>query len=466
MSLKTQVMRGGVYLVLRQGLGVFISLAGVMLVTKVIGPEKYGLYAATISIFLYVQMLSQLGIEVYLVRREGEEELGVYHQAFTLLLLQAFAGMLLAFLALPLIESWVRLEGFRPVAQVMFLGLPVVLLSQVPMARLERNLDYKRVALIELLGQLFYYVIAFPMAFQGAGVWALVAGWWLQQLQSLALLYWSSGYRPRFAWDWALVKQMLGYSLGFSTSVWVWQLRTLINPLLVGRYAGAEAVGYVALAIRIIDILSFVKTATWRISIATLGRLQGDRERLRRAVTEGMGLQILALGPLLVVVSWVLPVLIPLVFGDRWLPVVAVYPYIALSNLINSMFNMHSSTLYVLRRNWEVTAFHIVYMALFVGAALVLLPRLGLVGYGWAEVVTLASYIVIHFYLVRDIGSPDYRLAGLWCGTCGIALFAYQLGWWVVLGLVVVAFLPSTRQKLRDYIKSIKGVKQEKPSEA
>ena len=78
------------------------------------------------------------------------------------------------------------------------------------------------------------------------------------------------------------------------------------------------------------EIFSFVKIATWRISIATLARLQGNRERRLKAVSEGMGLQILALGPLLAVVSWIAPWLIPLVFGSRWLPVVKVYPFIYL----------------------------------------------------------------------------------------------------------------------------------------
>lgn len=461
MSLRTQVMRGGIYLVFRQGLGVIISLAGVLLLTRVIGPEKYGIYAAAISIFLYFQMLSQLGIEVYLVRREGEEQLEVYHQGFTLLLFQGLAGMLLAFLALPLIETWVRLEGFRSVAGVLFVSLPVVLLNQVPMARLERNLDYKRVAVIELFGQLIYYLVAFPMAFQGAGVWALVAGWWAQQIQSLGLLYWSTKYRPAFCWNWDLAKQMLGYSMGFSASIWVWQLRTLVNPLLVGRYGGAEALGYVALAIRMIEILSFVKAATWRISIATLARLQGNKERLVNAVTEGMGLQILALGPLLAIFSWVGPWLIPLVFGPRWLPASEIYPFIALSYLTNAMFNMHSSALYVLQRNWEITVFHVVHIALFAGSAFLLLPRLGLMGYGWAEVITIASYIVIHFYLVRHIGNPDYRLAGFWWAASVAALFAYNIGWWAALGLVVVALLPSTQQKFKHYVASFKGVKSE-----
>lgn len=51
------------------------------------------------------------------------------------------------------------------------------------------------------------------------------------------------------------------------------------------------------------EILSFVKIVTGRISIATLARLQGNRERLLKAVSEGMGLQTLALEPLLAVVS-------------------------------------------------------------------------------------------------------------------------------------------------------------------
>lgn len=457
-SLRTQVLRGGTFLVIRQGLGVIIGLGGVLLLTRAIGPEKYGLYAACLNIFGYVQSLSQLGIEIFVVRREGEEDSQVYHQAFTLLLLLGLGGMLLSLLGLPLLSQWVRLDGFSSVAGVIFLGLPLVLLSQVPLARLERRLDYKRVAVIELGSQLIYYLVALPLAFQGAGVWAPVAGWCIQQIQTVVLLFLISRYRPRLCWNPDLIKQMLSYSVGYSASSWVWQLRNLVNPLVVGRYAGAEAVGYVALAIRIVEVLSFVKNATWRLSIAALARLQGDSIRLGKAVSEGMSLQILALGPLLVAASWVSPWILPLLFGDRWLPVVQIYPFIALSYLSNAMFNMHSSVLYVLQRNWEVTAFHLAHIILFVGTSVLLVPRLSsVVGYGWGEVVALASYAVIHIFVVRSISSPDYRLPMLWWSASAAALFVYQLGWWSALGLVVIALLPSTHQQIGHYIKSLQG---------
>lgn len=457
MNLRTQVLRGGTFLVLRQGLGVIIGLGGVLLLTRAIGPQKYGLYAAILNVFAYFQSICQLGIEIFVVRREGEEDPQVYHQAFTLLLVLGLGGMLLSLIGLPLLGQWVRLEGFRSAAQVVFLGLPLVLLSQVPLARLERKLDYKRVALIEMSSQLVYYLVALPLAFQGAGVWSPIAGWWTQQVLTIGLLYSNASYRPRFYWNLDLVKQMLGYSVGYSASTWVWQLRNLVNPLIVGRYAGAEAVGYVALAIRIVEVLSFVKNATWRLSIAALAHLQGDPTRLGKAVSEGMSLQILALGPLLVGVSWVSPWIIPLLFNAHWLPVVQIYPFIALSYLSNAMFNLHSSVLYVLRRNWEVTAFHVTHIALFAGAALLLIPRWGLVGYGWAEVVALASYVVIHVFIVQNISSPDYRLSVLWWVALAAALFVHQLGWWTALGLIVVALLPGTHKQIKHFIKSIRG---------
>ncbi len=75
------------------------------------------------------------------------------------LIAAALAGLWgagLAFLVLPFIERWVRLEGFGPLALVMFAGLPVHLLSQVPQACLERALDFRSVALVELSIQIIF----------------------------------------------------------------------------------------------------------------------------------------------------------------------------------------------------------------------------------------------------------------------------------------------------------------------
>jgi len=442
----------------RQGAGMVLSLGGALLLTRAIGPEQYGLYAAALGVLTYLQVFSQWGVGVYLIRREVTPSEEVYHQATTLLLGIGSAVTFVALAALSLLSSWMRIPHFSDIALPLFVGLPLLLSGQVPMARLERDLQYRSVAAIELGAQVIYYAVALPLAFRGAGAWAAVAGWWAQQAIAVTLTFVSARYRPRLRWDRHQVREMVHYGLGFSASTWVWQLRSLVNPLVVGRYGGAAAMGYIALAIRIVEVLSFVKTATWRLSIAALARIREDRARLARSVAEGMRLQALAVGPLLLAFGLVAWFVIPRFFGPRWSAVPGIYPFIALSYLGNSLFNLHSSALYVLRRNWDVTLFHATHIALFAGSALLLVPRLGVVGYGMAEVVALASYAVVQLLLVRRIGPVDGRIPLAWGTALGVGLFAPPDRWWALTGVLALALWPAARTEFVTLSKTVREV--------
>jgi O-antigen/teichoic acid export membrane protein len=451
MSLRVQVLRGGTYLSLRQGLGMLISSVGIVLLTRTLGPEAYGLYAACLGVYTYLFNLGQLGIGVYLIRREGEVTPGDYHQAFSLLMLLGIGLGILGFLGLPLFASLTRLKGFVPVAAAIFAGLPLNLASLPPLAQLERALNYRKVAAVELGGQLAYYVMALPLAFCGFGIWAAVAGWWCQLLLTTGLVYKISGYRPRWLWDPARLKTMVSYGLGFSASIWIWQLRSLVPPLVVGRYAGAEAVGYVALAIRLVESLGFVKAVTWRVSIAALAKVQDERARLIKAITEGMRLQVLALGLLYLGFVLIGPWLLPILLGERWTPVMQIFPFIALGYLVNALFNLHSSALYVVRRNWEVAFFHLIHIILFVGGALILVPRLGIIGYGLGEVIALLSYPIIHFQVIKYVGKPGYLLAGVWTSAFAISFFWQWAGIAAFLPLLGTLVWPATWRTVKYY---------------
>jgi len=74
------------------------------------------------------------------------------------------------------------------------------------------------------------------------------------------------------------------------------------------------------------------------------------------------------------------------------------------------MFNMHSSALYVLGRTWEVTGLSLSEYCSFAGAAFFYwCLDSGLVGYGWAEAMTLGKLMAWFIIRLCDIGSPDYH---------------------------------------------------------
>jgi PST family polysaccharide transporter len=440
--MRKKVLRGGAFLTGRQVIGMAFSLAGVLLVTRVIGPRQYGLYSVAMGIVAFLCALGTWGLDVYLLRGAEKLDEREFHQAFTLLLCisAVFLGGLI--ILSPIIASFVRISGVSRLVVLLAAGIPFNLLAIPAVVKLDRNLNFKQVAINELASQASMYVVAIPLAFAGCGAWAPASGFLTQQLVLAGLSYRSASYRPSLHWDTTLILKMLKYGLSYSSSTWIWQLRSLVNPFVVGRFAGAEAVGYVAVSIRIVEVLAFAKIATWRIAMATLAKMRGDRSRLRNSITEGMRLQALAVGVPLAVFALGAPFLVSFGLGHNWTPALAVFPFIALGYLSNAMFNLHCSVLYLLEKNYQVTAFNAVHILLFAGSATLLVPKLGFRGYGWAEVVALLSYPVIHVYLARQVDSPSYGVAGIWFVTVACVLALSSLGPPILYGGLVLLLLP------------------------
>jgi O-antigen/teichoic acid export membrane protein len=428
MSLREKAIKGGAFLLVRQAIGIVISVAGVLLVTRIIGPRQYGLFAAGAGIVTFLYMFGTWGLDACLLRKTEDPEEKEFHQAFTLLLVASVALVVGVVALRHVIASFLKMPEESSLLFVLALAIPLNLLAVPAVVKLDRDLNFKQVAINELISQAAYYVVAVPLAFRGAGAWAPVAGFLTRQTGLLALSYWTAGSRPRLHWERGLIKQMLGYGLSYSSSIWVYQLRRLVNPIVVGRFAGAEAVGYVAVCVRVVEMISFASSATWRLAMPAFAKLNGDAARLRNAIAEGMRFQAVAVGFPLASFTLLAPFLIPLGFGQHWTPAVRVFPLVALGYFSNVVFNLHSSVLYMLGKNMQVTWFHTIHLILFAGSAAILVPQMGFVGYGWAEVLSVFSNFALHKFLVGAVGRPSYAAPAIWYGAAAGAIVLGALG--------------------------------------
>jgi PST family polysaccharide transporter len=423
-SLRGKILRGGAFLAFRQALGAVLSLAGVLLVTRVIGPRQYGIYAMAVGIVSFLSLLGTWGVDIYLLRKTDKPSEQEFNQAFTILLIISMMFLLGLAAMSHLIATFMKNPAVGILIVFLAVSIPFNLLALPAIVKLDRDLNFKQVAINELIGQASMYVVAIPLAFSGGGAWAPASGFIVQQFVLMALSFRSASYRPSLHWENSLAVKMLKYGLAYSSSTWVWQLRGLVNPLIVSRFAGAEAVGYIAVSIRFVEVLAFAKQVTWRISLAALAKMSTDGTRLRNCVTESMKLQAIAVGLPLALFALAGPILISLGLGHKWLPALVVFPFIAISYLMNAMFNLHCSVLYLRSENLQVAAFHVVHIILFAGSAAILVPHIGFIGYGWAELAALLSYPVLHSFLARQVESPSYKVAALWFATtsCVLAL--------------------------------------------
>lgn len=461
MGLRNQAVKGGFIMVIRQGLGILLSLASVIFITRVIGPQQYGFFGAASGIAVFLYRLGPWGLDVYLVRKTENPEQQEYNQAFTILLGVSLFLTLGMALGRDIIADFLRIKEVSSLSLALAFTIPPTLLKVPSTVKLERDLNFKRVAFNELISQISYYIIAIPMAFQGAGAWSPVVGLLVQQYVLFTVTQLGANLKLGLCWNPKLVIQMVSYGFTYSASNWAWELRTLINPVIVGRFAGAEAVAFVALAIRLVEMLSFVRFITWRLAMAALAKFKDNKARLLHSVEEGMHLLALTVGLPMAAFSLLGPIVLSIVFGKDWDPVLEVYPFIAISYIAYSIFNLHTSVLYLLGKNMAVTWFNLIHVAIFGVTALLLVPSMGMIGYGWAEVCTLVSYIVLHLYVSQEVGKPNYMTAFIWfCLSVSVLLigtFASPLRYFSVFLLILPLISTKERKNLWGYYQILRS---------
>jgi PST family polysaccharide transporter len=437
-SIRQQALAGGRYLAVRHALGMALRFGAVVALTRLIGPSSYGLYAGALAIVTVLSTLSIFGTDVFLIRREEEPGRDVEAQSFSLLVVSSLAAAGLGILIAVALAGPVVDEAFGPPLLVLAATIPLNVLWVPAQARLERSFRYKEMAAIELGGDAVLYGVTIGLGIAGAGVWAPVAGYGAMQAWLLLASCFRARYRPRWYWSRSQLDEILRHGLGYSAADWVARLHELVYPVVVGRYGGPIAVGQVALALRLVDTLSFVKRAARRIAVVALAKLQGDRRRLGRAHSEGMALQLIGTGPPLAAFALVSPWLVPALFGDGWSTATAVFPLLALVTLVGTLFNLHSSALQVCGRNAPVVRLRLAQLLLSLVASVALVPRYGVIGYGLAEVVRLAAFVLVD-RSVRTLFVPSYGPAIVWL----VAWIPPLLGAWLGLPWSALAFAPA-----------------------
>src|SRR5438067_8112578 len=83
-QLRALATRSGIYLTLRYGLSIVVSMANMFLLTRWIGPHAYGVFVTAVGLTTFLASLTRFGVDTYLVRCEPAPNRRQYDVAFTL----------------------------------------------------------------------------------------------------------------------------------------------------------------------------------------------------------------------------------------------------------------------------------------------------------------------------------------------------------------------------------------------
>ena len=467
-SIKNKVLRGGLFLTLRQLLSAGLSLVSVLVIARTLGPEKYGLVASALGDFFFLAWTGQMGLNIYLIRQpvleaSSAEQLMAFYLTVGLLLCIGLWAIA------PIFGVWAGEPEISTILRWLIPAIWLYMLGGVPLGMLSRELEFDRISLIESLSQIANYLLSVPLVLFTHSYWGPIAGIFLQFLMTTSLAYAFYPIRITLRWRWSVLKKMIAYGVTFFAASLFQSLRVLTIPMLITPLAGVEAAGIAGITIRMLEQLSLLRNVIRTMSISVMARLMDDVAAITRAVNQGMSYMALLMISVCATFACLSPWVIPLVFGPEWLQSTQIFPPIAFAASVVAVFDLHLATLHAVGKNNLVTVQNSVYMGLLWLGCWLLIPSFGLRGYAIAEIIALPSFYIAHIAFSKLYTKPDYSRAALILFTAIPTLVAsvlispaISLAILVFSYTILLVLSSGVRDVLLDIVQVLKSIKSEK----
>jgi PST family polysaccharide transporter len=283
----------------------------------ILGPRDFGVVAMAMVYVTFIDGFVEQGLGTAIVQRKDVDREHL-ESAFWLNLAWSLAFVGITFLTA---GWWAQANDLPELENVIKALSPTIVLASLTIVQfslLQREMDFKSLAIRANAAALGGGVVGIVLALTGFGVWALVA----QQLVSngvSAVLFWLLGrWVPRLRFSWTHSRELLGFSVHVFAANMGGFLNRRADALLMGLFFGPVVVGIYRLADRIVDVvLELTMRPVGAISLPHFSSLQTDREALRQGVRSCMRVAVLATVPAMLVLAacgdYVLAV-----FGEEW----------------------------------------------------------------------------------------------------------------------------------------------------
>lgn len=322
--------------------GVFFVLA------RLLQPEDFGLVAMAAVFTAFIQIFLDQGLSQAIVQR-ADLQPDHLDTAFWVSILTGGLLTIIGILLSGIIARIFDEPRLQPVVAWMSLTFFLASLTSTQMAILQRELNFKVLATRTLLASLCGGVVGMTAAWLGYGVWSLIAKELVGAAVGVIVLWRVSSWRP----GWRVSTRHFNDLFGFGINLVGIRVLSFLNQrsddFLIGYFLGPTALGYYAVAYRLIFILvSTVTGITESVTFSTFSRLQQQPERLRQAYYQVIEFTALFSFPTFIGLALLAPQVVPIVFGEQWLPSVSLLQILAFAGLVITAMNPNGSVLYAM----------------------------------------------------------------------------------------------------------------------
>jgi len=376
-----------------------------IVLARLISPAEFGFTVVAVFATAIGQSVAIQGVGSYLVQTATPSREHERAAVLLCLVVGVLGTAVTAGFALTVAPS---LFGERE-ADLTLIVSPAALLSSltaVPLAHLQRRLDFRRLAVVEAGMSLAGPFVAVCLAVAGVEAEALIAGL-LASAAASALL--ASAYsRPaRPGWFPTQVREIAGYGVPAAGSSVLYSVTRNVDYVILAARLPAAQVGFYLRAFQLgSDYQAKISGILLRVAFPVLSRSR-DLDEVRRMRARIIRVHAAVLFPLLFGLIALAPVFVPFVYGDAWEPAVPLTQILAIGGMVTALGTGTGPLLLATGHPRALFTYTLIVLVAYVAGVLIAVPH-GLVAVSWTVVgVSAVSFLVLQYAVVeRVVGIP------------------------------------------------------------
>jgi len=349
--------------ILLKVLSQILTWVATLVVVRHITPEDYGMNAMLEVPFEMLAIFSSLGLDRALIQTKNLENRHL-KSVFGLLLsinLLIFAGFFFCADPIAWYYNEARLTIYVKALAICFLIIPFRI---VPDALLDRNLDFKTNAQVNLICAIATSLLSLALALQGAGIWALI----IPKIASIALpALILSFVKPWFvlpSFRLSEISHLAKFGGSMLFMILSVTLAAKIPTLVAGPVVGSEELGYFSLAMFFAFLpLSKIMPVVNQAIFPVFSRLQGQKDQAKLYYRKTLRLMAVLFFPITFGLAVVAEEFVLVFLGAQWRPAIILLVAMAIVMPCRMIFATYLPILNSMGQVWLTTTASAIMLA-------------------------------------------------------------------------------------------------------
>lgn len=304
-----------------QTVGFVISI----FLARLLSPDDFGLLAMVNVVIALSASLMDMGLGVALIQRKEVTD-AHYGSVFYFNIVVGLILSALLFFAAPLVGLFYNNEQLIPMARAMSVLFILNSIGNVIRLRLRKELEYGIPTQAGLLGAIVSGALGVWMAFNGFGVWSLVAQSLLNPVVNNIWLFYRVKWRPKLLFHWQSLKELWGFGFRMFISGILDTIFTNADSIIIGKLFTPATLGYYFRARSLNNyVVQYSSGSLMSVLFPAFSKVQDDIEKFKNMAHKGYHL-INFMAFMLTGLFFVIGEdLIILMFGNKWQPSISMF---------------------------------------------------------------------------------------------------------------------------------------------